>query len=172
MQDNNINIISHDKDLMQLLVKPNVRYYNHSSRIFIDRHYVEHKYLVPLQYFLDYLALMGDSSDNVPGIDGVGPKTAAELVNRFGTVENLASNLDQLPNSKKYLNVKNNIDSAILAKKLITLHNSVMVETNVTNSPPKQYREFFEKFGLFGLIRKMASVSVSRSIINTPDIDV
>lgn len=154
LNTNKINIISHDKDLAQLLVHKNVKYYNHSTKKFIDRDFIEQKYDIQLEYFLDYLSLLGDKSDNVPGVSGIGPKTASALIKQFQTVENFILNSDALPNTKLYNRIKSNIDKAILSKKLIALNYSVPVDIHFTKKTIKNIDAFFTKFGMFNLIGK------------------
>jgi DNA polymerase I len=91
-----IYIISSDKDLLQL-IENNVFLYDTRSGILYDKNKVFEKFGVEPKFLPDYLALVGDVSDNIEGIKGIGPKTAIELINKFGNLENLIENLDNLP---------------------------------------------------------------------------
>jgi DNA polymerase-1 len=81
-------IISSDKDLMQLVDDKIVMFDPMKSKI-IGAKEVEEKFMVTPSQVLDVLSLMGDASDNVPGVRGIGPKIAAELISNYGTLENL-----------------------------------------------------------------------------------
>ena len=87
-----VTIVSSDKDLMQLY-KKNVRIYDPMKNKFINNDDVIKKFGVNPDKVIDVQALAGDSSDNVPGVPGIGVKTAAELISNFGIIENLLNNL-------------------------------------------------------------------------------
>ncbi|MFT6386138.1 MAG: DNA polymerase-1, partial [Rickettsiales bacterium] len=90
-------IVSSDKDLMQLVSQSNgenVTMYDAMKNRMIGEAEVEEKFNVKTTQVLDVLSLMGDASDNVPGVRGIGPKTAAELINKYQTLENLFEHLD------------------------------------------------------------------------------
>ena len=71
---------------------------------------------------------MGDSSDNVPGVVGIGPKTASELINEYGNIDNLIANIPNMKESKRKTNLLNGIDNIELSKKLIKLDDNVPLE--------------------------------------------
>ncbi len=92
-------LVTGDLDLLQL-ISPYVKVYatktGFSKIDQYDRALFESKYSVKLEQFVDYKALRGDSSDNIPGVAGVGPKTAVELLNQFGSLDQIYQNLDQI----------------------------------------------------------------------------
>jgi len=92
-------IISGDKDLMQL-VSDHVTIYDAMKDAWIGRKEVQEKFGVPPEKVVEVLALMGDSSDNVPGVKGVGPKTAAQLIELFGDSEAILSSIDKIKETK------------------------------------------------------------------------
>lgn len=104
-----------------------------------------------VQQFIDYKALRGDTSDNVPGIPGVGEKTAKQLLEQFGSLENILANADKIP-GKLGQNVANNKELALLSKELVTINCNVPVEctlddiafTPVYSSAVKQKLAEFE----------------------------
>jgi DNA polymerase-1 len=118
-------IVSSDKDLAQL-VDENIFIYDAMKQIKVGIEEVKEKWGIenPKQ-LLDVLSLMGDSADNVPGVPSIGPKTASELINQFGSVENLIENLDYIKQEKRRNAIKDNLDNLILSKKLITLFTDV-----------------------------------------------
>lgn len=97
-QEQPVFIVSHDKDLAQL-VQPDVRLLQSAKGgnwQQLGPEDVENKFGVPPHQIADYLALIGDSSDNIPGVPGVGPKTAAKLLRQFGDVDNLLANIERV----------------------------------------------------------------------------
>lgn len=100
--DRQVVIVSRDKDLMSL-VSPTCRLYDPFSSEFIDEAYVVRKFGVPPRLVSDLLALCGDSTDGVPGIDGVGPKTAASLLRKHGSLRKLLGHPDYSPEKDKLL---------------------------------------------------------------------
>src|SRR5690606_18450737 len=70
---------------------------------------------------IDVQALMGDPTDNVPGVRGIGPKTAAELINTFGSLENLLDSIDQIKQEKRRLTLQESMEDARISKRLVTL---------------------------------------------------
>lgn len=96
-----IVIISSDKDLMQLISDGRVVLYDGMKDRFIDSAAVIEKFGVEPSKMCDLLSLTGDSSDNIPGLPGVGPKTAAALLNEYGTIDDIYRNLDRLKPSLK-----------------------------------------------------------------------
>jgi 5'-3' exonuclease len=89
-------IMSTDKDFYQLLHLAGVTIYHHFERTFRASEWVISKYGVPPEQFRDFLALMGDASDNVPGVPGVGAKTAARLLTEYGNIEGVLMNIQTI----------------------------------------------------------------------------
>ncbi|RUM59443.1 MAG: 5'-3' exonuclease, partial [Persephonella sp.] len=90
-----IIIVSPDKDMLQLVDK-NVKLYNPMQNILYDVEKVKEKYGIYPNQFVDYQAIVGDNVDNIKGVKGVGKKTAAELLNKYGNLEEILANLDNL----------------------------------------------------------------------------
>ncbi len=88
-------IVTPDKDMMQL-VEENIYILNPVTEEIYDRERVKEKYGIYPEQFVDYLAIVGDTVDNIIGVKGVGPKTAEKLLNEFGSMENIIKNLDKL----------------------------------------------------------------------------
>lgn len=91
---------------------------------------VEEKYGVTPQQFTDFLGLMGDSSDNIPGVPGIGPKTATKLLQQFGTMEGIYENLDKLK-GKQLENLTNNKDAAFLSRDIAVIKRDLDFECDV-----------------------------------------
>ncbi len=119
-----VTIVSSDKDLMQLF-KKGVRIFDPMKNKFITDEDVVKKFGVDPSKVIDVQSLAGDSSDNVPGVPGIGVKTAAELINKYGTLENLLKSANEIKQNKRRETLIENKDKALISKKLVTLdHNS------------------------------------------------
>ncbi|MBQ8294787.1 MAG: DNA polymerase I [Alphaproteobacteria bacterium] len=123
-RDTTTRIITSDKDLMQL-VNDCVYLYDGMKNREIHTPQVLEKFGVRPDQVVDLQSLMGDSSDNVPGVPGIGPKKAAELINQFGTLDNLYENLDAIPNERTRNLLRDNRELAYISKQLVTLKNDV-----------------------------------------------
>ena len=125
-----VTIVSSDKDLMQLY-KKGVRIYDPMKSKFINQDDVHNKFGVTPEKVIDVQSLAGDSTDNVPGVPGIGVKTAAELINQYGTLENLLKNASKIKQNKRRETLINNKDDAIISKKLVTLKKDVTVKNRI-----------------------------------------
>ncbi|MCS6988712.1 MAG: DNA polymerase I [Chloroherpetonaceae bacterium] len=130
-QECDVYIITPDKDFSQL-VDGNIKILKPSKDDdkfeLYDREQVRERYGVYPERFVDMLALMGDSSDNIPGVAGVGPKTAANLINEYGTVENLYQNISRITKYKMKQNLLDAKEDVKIAKFLVTIKTDAPVE--------------------------------------------
>ena len=152
-------IVSSDKDLMQL-VDDHIFMFDAMKNKMITANEVKEKFMVAPNRVLDVLSLMGDSSDNVPGVKGIGPKTAAELINQYGDLENLLAHLDEIKQEKRREILKAGVNDALLSKKLITLCETVpfavdMKDFEVRNIDPHKLINFLEKQGFRSLVARI-----------------
>lgn len=115
-----VNVISADKDLMQLM-NDSVSVYDPMKKKELTTEDVLKKFGVTPNKVTDVQSLMGDSTDNVPGASGIGPKTAAELINQFGSLENLLTHLDDIKNEKRRESLKKDKEKIIISQKLVQL---------------------------------------------------
>ncbi len=123
-----IYIVTGDKDTLQL-VNDNIKVYNtHKEGLIYDRETVRKNFGVTPDKIVDLMALMGDTSDNIPGISGIGPKTAIALLNEFESLDNLFLNLDKIKNERLRDNLKKNKDNAILSRELAASKIDVPIE--------------------------------------------
>ena len=143
-------IVSSDKDLMQLYRK-NVRIYDPMKNKFINEEDVNNKFGVKPEKVVDVQALAGDSTDNVPGVPGIGVKTAAELINEYGNLENLLKNAKNIKQNKRRETLIENSDKAIISKKLVELKNDVPVKNSISEFGLKQ----IDKKKLYNFLREM-----------------
>jgi len=113
-------LVSGDKDLLQL-VSETVTLWDPMRDVFMDPAAVKKKYNLPPEQLLDFFALVGDSSDNVPGVAGIGPKTAEKLINQFGSLDRLYENIDAVSPAKLKEKLHTHRDIAFLSRRLIAL---------------------------------------------------
>ncbi|HVZ02065.1 MAG TPA: DNA polymerase I [Dongiaceae bacterium] len=122
-----VTIVSSDKDLMQL-IRDGIRMLDPIKNRPIGPAEVVEKFGVEPDKVIDVQALCGDSTDNVPGVPGIGVKTAAELIKTYGTLENLLDRLDQIKQPKRRESLTANAELARISKQLVTLKHDVPVE--------------------------------------------
>ena len=127
-----VTIVSSDKDLMQLF-KKKVRIYDPMKNKFISNDDVINKFGVGPDKVIDVQSLAGDSTDNIPGVPGIGVKTAAELIKEYGNLENLLKNANKIKQNKRRETLLENKDKALVSKKLVTLKNDVPVKDKLTD---------------------------------------
>ncbi len=124
-------VVSADKDLMQL-IRNGVEYYDPMKDKFYGPEDVKEKFGVYPERVVDVQALAGDSIDNVPGVPGIGLKTAAQLINDFGSLEEVLSRASEIKQNKRRETLLANIDNARISLRLVTLKNDVPVEKDIT----------------------------------------
>ena len=145
-----VTIVSSDKDLMQLY-KKGVRIYDPMKNKFITDEDVIKKFGVDSSKVIDVQSLAGDSSDNVPGVPGIGIKTAAELINKYGTLENLLSLAHEIKQNKRRETLIENKDKALISKKLVTLDHRSPVKSKLNDFKLKN----IDKEKLYKFLREM-----------------
>ena len=145
-----VTIISSDKDLMQL-VSDEVRLYDPMKNKVIGEKEVLEKFGVKPKQVIDVQSLAGDSSDNIPGVPGIGVKTAAELINKYKTLDTLLIKASEIPQNKRRETLLNNKDKALLSRKLVTLKDNVPVKDDSDDFILKEVN----KESLFNFLREM-----------------
>jgi len=136
-QGQKVVVVSGDKDLLQL-VDDNVVMWDPMKNKIMDTAAVEKKYNLKREQLLDYYSLMGDSSDNVPGVPGVGPKTAEKLINQHGSLDGVYEALEEMKKSKLKERLGENKEKAYLSRDLIRLKYDVEVPGDVSGYLPKE----------------------------------
>ena len=157
-----VTIVSSDKDLMQLY-KKNVRIYDPMKNKFIDEKDVLNKFGVKANKVIDVQSLAGDSSDNVPGVPGIGIKTAAELINHYGNLEVLLDRAHEIKQNKRRETIIANKDKALISKKLVTLEKKVPVKNRIEEFKFKAV----DKDKLYKFLREMEFNRLLSSVIST-----
>ncbi|MBZ0161397.1 MAG: DNA polymerase I [Notoacmeibacter sp.] len=161
-----VTIISSDKDLMQL-VGPKVSLYDTMKDREVGVPEVIEKWGVPPEKMIDLQALTGDSIDNIPGIPGIGPKTAAQLLEEYGDLDTLLERASEIKQNKRRENIIGNAEKARLSRILVTLKDDVPVELGLEalalNEPdgPK----------LVAFLKAMEFTSLTRRVAQDTDTD-
>ncbi len=145
-----VTIISSDKDLMQL-VSNNIRLYDPMKSKIIGEKEVKEKFGVKPSQVIDVQSLAGDSSDNIPGVPGIGIKTAAELINKYKNLDNLLKNVSEITQKKRKETLISNKDKALLSKKLVTLKDDVPIKNQLNEFLLKNV----DKDKLYNFLREM-----------------
>ena len=156
-----VTIVSSDKDLMQLYRK-DVRLFDPMKNKFITPEDIVTKFGVGPEKVIDVQSLAGDSSDNIPGVPGIGVKTAAELINKYGTLEKLLNNAQEIKQNKRRETLIENKDKAIMSKKLVTLMKDVPVERKIEEFELKE----IDKDKLYKFLRDMEFNRLLSSVIS------
>jgi DNA polymerase-1 len=156
-----VTIVSSDKDLMQLVDdEAGVDMLDTMNDRRIDEAYVVEKFGVGPGKVGDVLALMGDSVDNVPGVPGVGPKTASQLIQQYGDLETVLASVGEITKPKLKQNLTEHAGNARLSKQLVTLVCDAnlpepLESLGLTGIPPEPLREFLAEQGFKSLLNRL-----------------
>jgi len=129
--DLKVRIVSHDKDLYQLIDDAKVTIFDPMKKVDIDEQKAYEKFGVKPHLVRDWLAIVGDSSDNIPGVKGIGAKGASKLLNEFGSLEAIYENIDKIGNERTKRLLLEGKESAFLSKKLATLYDDLIESCNL-----------------------------------------
>lgn len=172
-QGKKVVIVSSDKDLMQL-IRPGVRMLDPMKNKWLGLEDVMEKFGVGPERVVDVQALAGDKVDNVPGVPGIGVKTAAELINTYGTLEELLARAGEIKQPKRRESLIEHAQAARISKQLVALdaHAPVPVplEDLKTHDPDKpQLMAFLEKHAFSSIIRRLggAAPAVKKNNVET-----
>ncbi|MBO7483817.1 MAG: hypothetical protein J6T55_01675, partial [Alphaproteobacteria bacterium] len=159
-------IISADKDLMQLMDN-NTSLYDPMKKKEITLEDVEKKFGVAPDKVIEVQALMGDSTDNIPGASGVGPKTAATLIQQFGSIQNMFAHLDEISSEKRREGLQADKEKIEISKKLVTLDKFVPVDENLTtfarqNIQIQKLTDFLNLNNFSSLVKRLSSSHFER----------
>jgi len=154
-----VSIVSSDKDLMQL-IRPGLDLYDTMKNVRVNRAEVIEKFGVPPEQLGEVLALMGDAVDAIPGVRGVGPKGAAELIQQFGTVEAMLARLDEVKKPKLRENLAASADMARLSRELVRLKDDLplavpLADLTLREPPQAPLAAFLAKHGFRSLLAKL-----------------
>ena len=162
-QDIEVMVVTGDRDAYQL-VDEGVRVMSTSRGItetkIYDRAAVEERYGVPPELITDLMGLRGDTSDNIPGVPGIGEKTATQLLQQFGSLEAVLESVDQVSGAKRKQNLTEHADDARLSKQLATLQyeieTGVDLEAAMASEPDRgPLRDFMREFELRAVLERL-----------------
>jgi DNA polymerase-1 len=161
------SIVSSDKDLMQL-VSDRVTLYDTMKDRIIGRAEVVEKFGVPPEKVIEVQSLIGDSTDNVPGVPGIGVKTAAQLIGEYGDLETLLARAGEIKQDKRRQSLIDNADKALLSKKLVTLDDRVNLDVPIGDLAVHEpdYKQ------LIAFLKAMEFNSLTRRVAEFASIDV
>jgi DNA polymerase I len=162
-----VRIVTSDKDLMQL-VKPGVVLYDTMKEKEISDAEVMEKFGVTPSKVIEAQALIGDSVDNVPGVPGIGPKTAAELINTYGTLESVLEHANEIKQQKRRENLIQFADQARMSKRLVTLDEHVPVPESIADFAVDIPRAS----DLIGFLKGLEFTSFTKKVASALDADM
>lgn len=161
-----VMIVSSDKDLMQL-VGGGIYLFDPMKSRKIEEDQVMEKFGVAPDKVGDVLALMGDASDNVPGVPGIGPKTAAELINQFGDLESVLENASNIKQNKRRQMLIEHAEQARLSRQLVALHHEVKAPVALDDMAVKDLDEdnlmaFAVEYGFKSIVSKLEKQGIEK----------
>jgi len=156
----NVVIVSGDKDFRQTLSE-NTAMWDPMSEKLIDYDTIKQDYGIEPEQIIEVMALSGDSADNIPGIPGVGEKTAINLIQQFHSIENLFENTDKVTKASVKNKLEQFKEQGLLSKKLVTINNAVPIDVRIDDmrlGPPKKdsLAEIFRELEFKSLIAKFS----------------
>lgn len=162
--DTKVFLCTSDKDFCQLVDNRIVILNTHKDNQIIDVKEVENIYGISPKQMTDYLAIIGDTSDNVPGIPGIGPKTATELLRNFGTLEYILEHPNEIPGAKKQEAIVNSNGIALLSKQLVALDLNVEVPKqfefySLTDPNIQALKTFYQEMNFNSLLKELESLN-------------
>lgn len=171
-RDFEVIIVTGDRDALQLVsdnVKVMITKRGITNLEVYDRDMVKEKYGVTPEQIIDFKGLVGDKSDNIPGVPGIGEKTAGKLLNQFSTVEELIKNVDNISSKSHRKKINENVEIALLSKRLATIKTDIPLEIDVEElkiiqPDTKKLMELFKKYEFNSLMKTLASEGESVDI--------
>ncbi|MEP0860690.1 MAG: DNA polymerase I [Ignavibacterium sp.] len=167
--------ITPDKDYFQLITDKTkiVRPGKSTDEVIIyDKKKVLEELGFEPKYMVDYLALVGDSSDDIPGVPGIGPKTAVPLIQQFGTIENIYDNIDKIEKESIRKKLIENKEKAFLSKELATIHTEVPLDFDFEKAKFEKpdfekLREIFLELEFKTLYSKLLEIYGNSDVLNS-----
>ncbi|HON44376.1 MAG TPA: DNA polymerase I [Planctomycetota bacterium] len=159
-----VYICTPDKDAVQILTQHISQYDPKKDEVFTYDQVYE-KYGIPIENFIEYFALLGDTSDNIPGVRGIGPKNAAKLINQFQTLENLYEKINQVKPQKIKNALQSQKEQAFLSRTLFTIDQQVPIEINKNEIiQQKLNQDALEKWYIrLGFLKSLSNLDISSS---------
>ena len=153
---NKITIISGDKDFTQLINKKTIMLDTMKNRVTDDKEVLS-KYGLKPEQMIDYFSLVGDSIDNIPGVRGIGPKTAQSLIDKFKTLDNLYKNIKKIDKERIKNLLEENKELAYISKELVTINTNLEItddfnQFKISSSNNQQLNNFFKELEFDSMI--------------------
>ena len=176
LQDIKVTVVTSDKDLLQLL-KNGIYIFDPIKSKYIEEEDVRSKFGISSNQLLDFLSLTGDTSDNIPGVPGIGIKTAARLLNDFKSLDDLLLRAHEIKTNRCRESVVQYGSQAILSRKLVTLYDKIDICEDIEKyvfqvSKVQELIEFFKKYELHSLeskVNKIFKIGTSSTNQNSND---
>ena len=153
---NKITIISGDKDFTQLINKKTIMLDTMKNRVTDDKEVLS-KYGLKPEQMIDYFSLVGDSIDNIPGVRGIGPKTAQSLIDKFKTLDNLYKNIKKIDKERIKNLLEENKELAYISKELVTIKTNLEItddfnQFKISSSNNQELNDFFKELEFDSMI--------------------
>ena len=153
---NKITIISGDKDFTQLINKKTIMLDTMKNRVTDDKEVLS-KYGLKPEQMIDYFSLVGDSIDNIPGVRGIGPKTAQSLIDKFKTLDNLYKNIKKIDKERIKNLLEENKELAYISKELVTINTNLEItddfnQFKISSSNNQELNDFFKELEFDSMI--------------------
>ncbi|GGE76850.1 DNA polymerase I [Priestia taiwanensis] len=163
-----VKVISGDRDLLQLVTDTTTVHITRKGITDVDKYtpaMIDEKYGLTSDQIIDMKGLMGDASDNIPGVPGVGEKTAIKLLKEFQTVENVLAHIDDVSGKKLKERLTENKEQALMSKELATINCTAPITVTVGDAEVKEYdahvvTELFKNLGFNSLLEKVSGEEV------------
>ena len=174
-QDIHTYLVTGDKDMMQL-ISDKIFLYSSGNRFnpitIFDSEKVQEKWGVTPDKMIEFLSLLGDSSDNIPGIDGIGKKTAAKLLQEYGNIDEIVKNIENISNKRVREGLMNGDKKLELAVKLVTLDNYVDIDISIEDLSRQSMDEnslkaLFDDLEIHSLSNSLRNISGDKSLERT-----
>ncbi len=162
-----VRIVSHDKDLYQLIDDDTIYLFDPTKKVIINEEKCFEKYGVHPSQFTDYQSLLGDSADNIPGVKGIGAKTAEALIKEFGTLENIYANIESITKKRTKELLLEGKEMAFISKQLVTLSKDCHVIDNLEEfilpleNPILKISETLIKYDMHKILEKVSKNGMS-----------
>lgn len=165
-------IVSGDKDFCQL-VSPRVFIYDTMKELVFDSQLVKEKHGVTPEQFIDYLSLVGDASDNIPGVAGIGPKGAQKLIEQFANLENIYEKLDEIKTASLKQKLIDSKEKAFLSKKLVSIVCDVPLEKGISDfklqaMKKEELRSFLQELNFKSFEKSLLADESTQMVISNP----
>jgi len=167
-----VYLCSSDKDLLQLVDDKTFMIQSHKDNLLIDASKVVELYGIRPDQMLDLLAIMGDASDNIPGLEGFGPKTAASLLQEFGSLDEILAHPERVKGEKKQEILRTQKETALMSRQLATLNMQIDIPNDpefyrIKATDPNHLAEFYHRMNFLSLLRDMGKTQTAEKTTKT-----